>query len=382
MRVEELNKKKPKEVYNKYPHFPSRLITDDPDGVPHFVIGTGGDGKTFNELVEAIKIYQSGVFMNQTAILYPTKDEVLEQIANKNLFDKLLAEPETAEEYGEFIEQLTYEKDWVYYKGEPFCRLYAISMHAKYKPQDHSRIGNVWMDEFQRERYQKNEAFKIQDLIATIKRKKKPEEFRVVFTSNAISLAAPILIAFRIYELDETEDSDPDHPTYKIITKIYSKNDVLIAKVWNWKRPKEDVIAQNNDDVWMEIFQQSGYFDYRYGNEFKNDSLSNIIGKVEGDTRKYLNHIHLYKCQELYVNVYYIDKEFNDTKDNIYFFEVEENPNLKEVAYALSKDDVRDNVQYSPRMATEIAKKLMKNRLYYDNVATKQAVLETMLKFF
>lgn len=383
MRVEELNNLPQEEVYKKYDHFPSRLITADPDGVPQFVIGTGGDGKTFNELIEAIKIYQSGVFMNQSGFLFPTKTEVEDQIANKNLFDKLLSEPETAELYGEFIEQLTYEKDWVYHNGEPFCRLYAISMHAKYKPQDHSRIGNLWMDEFQREKYIKNEAFKIQDLIATIKRKKKPEEFRVVFTSNAISLAAPILVALRIYDLDELEETASEKPVYKIITKIYSKNGILIAKVWNWKRPKQQVLAQNNNDVYMEIFQQSGYYDYRYGNEFKNDSLSNVIGKnITKETKQYMEHIHLYKAQDIYVNVYYINAKYNSTRDNIYYFEVEDEPNKDQVAYALSRDDVNDNIQYKPSMAIEIAKKLMQNRLYYDNIATKQAVLDTMVKFF
>lgn len=111
MRVEELNKLKPQEVYNKYPHFPSQLITEDPDGVPHIVIGTGGDGKTYNELKQAIDIYLSGKLMNQSGFLYPTKTEVEEQIANKNLFDKLLGEPEDAEKYGSFIEDLSYEKD-------------------------------------------------------------------------------------------------------------------------------------------------------------------------------------------------------------------------------------------------------------------------------
>lgn len=90
------------------------------------------------------------------------------------------------------------------------------------------------MDEFQREKYLKGEAFKLQDLIATIKRKKKPKDFRVTFTSNAISLAAPLLVALRVYELDEipkTKWKDPRKPEYNIITPVYSKNGMLIAKV-------------------------------------------------------------------------------------------------------------------------------------------------------
>lgn len=131
----------------------------------------------------------------------------------------------------------------------------------------------------------------------------------------------------------------------------------------------------------MEIFDQSGYGAYRYGNEFKNDNLSNIIGELKGDTREYLNHMQLLKMQDLFIDVYYISKEHNETGDVIYYFQVNDDPDRATISDCLSREDINDNVNYNPRMANMIVKRLMKNRLYYDNVATKQAVLDTVVKF-
>ncbi|MFV0534497.1 MAG: hypothetical protein ACK5MR_12685 [Cumulibacter sp.] len=101
------------DVYELYPNYPAHVVSDDSDDCPIFTIGTGGAGKTFNELREAIDHFrnQPDYFYNQVGIFFPTLKAVETQISNKNLFDKLLSEEETAEEYGAFISRLVYAKD-------------------------------------------------------------------------------------------------------------------------------------------------------------------------------------------------------------------------------------------------------------------------------
>lgn len=372
MRVEDiLNIKDKQKVYDKYPYFPTHLITEDEDECWNFVIGTGGDGKTFGELCNAIDMYEEGGLKNQSAFIYPTKDEVKTIIDAQNLFDKLYEDEETAEKYSYFIENLTYKGDWIYYNGKPFVRLYAISQHYKYKPETHTRIGNIWMDEFEREKYLKNESFKIQDLFSTIIRRK--TGMRVSFTANAISLASPILVALDIYEINEDD----------IITPIYDDDGELVAKVWYWKRPMKDIEKQYEGSVHMRVFKKTGYADYRYGNEFKNDNMRNIMNIEEDDMKESgFNFLYTVRITEdMFVDIYNIPKDVIEyepdvdgnirTPQSLWYIKVNKDNN-RVITCAIDPDFVQDGVELRSEITDNLHHMIQYDRIWYDSVACKQ----------
>lgn len=387
---DEFNVEDRDEVYKKHPHFPSHLLTADVDDVPYVVIGTGGDGKTFNEMKTAIKRFQDpelGIH-NLSGFFYPTKAEVEQIIADASLFDKLLDNEESAEKYGEFVNKLTYNRDWIYHDGKPFCRLYAISMHAKYKAQDHTRIGNIWMDEFQRENYLKNEAFKIQDLIATIKRKKKSKYFRCVFTSNAISLASPITRSLGIYHIDKHSDyvDEEGTPDYSIVTRITNKKGLLMSKVVYWKRPVDQVDAQyETDDPFMAWFELSGYKDYRFGNKFKNDNMTNIMGEFETEDLQEFGELkHIFEIEQgFFVEVWMIPPENNVKNMVIWYVKKREKTNKsKDVTQAILQEFAGNSILYNPNWVTKMARKSVKNQLEFDSISTSQMIHDIVKSYY
>lgn len=364
MKLEDvLNKGSMEDIYKKYDFFPGHLITEDEEDGIKITIGTGGDGKTFNELKEAIKIFQKGGLHNKSAFLYPTKAELEEVRDAKNLFDKLLGEKDSADEFGEFIKEIRVKGDWFYWRDEPFVRLYSLNQHARYKPQDHTGIGNIWMDEFQRERYLKKEGFKIQDLLSTIIRKR--EGVRIHFTSNAISLNSPLFLVLGIYELDLNN----------IVSLKKAKSGRTKAKVIYWKRPWEDVKKKNNDSIMLEIFDEGGYADYRYKNNFKNDNVNNIINLPT----KEMEHIYRFEIEDLKIDIFYFETEKGES---LYYVDQADKKQRK-VQYYFHKNYFTDGLLDATEegITDGLLAKVQRGLVYYRNIPVKQTILDA-LRFY
>lgn len=374
MRVEEiLNKKSREKVYKKYKWFPSRLISEDEDRVNnmlHFVIGTGGDGKTLNEMVEAIKLFQSGVFENQSAFFFPVKEDIDEIMKTKDLFDKVLAAEEYKELYEEFINKLVYKNEMITYEGKIFVKFYSINQAHKYKPKDHTRIGNIWFDEFQREKYLPREGWKVMDLLSTIIRSKKG--VRIVFTANSVSLNSPLFIAMGFFEIDKDN-------IITLIKPVFI--DKVMAKLWYWKRPEEMLEERyEGDNAVILLSKTSGYYNYRYLNEF-NDDMHNII-KFTDEAMEKFEEKYTFKLYDIHITMYMISNIHTVDGKTRYYMALEKEWKEKEIRFCIHQDFAEDGVIFAKKIAEGLSiNAFQKDILLYENVVVKQYLWEILKKF-
>lgn len=396
-----LNTKNITKIYEEYKYFPMDLLMND-DTDMHFVLGVRGDGKTHNAKKYILKDwFEKGI---KSYWVVPHKNEVDEMIATKDfhmdiLIDEILVDdddwdPNDYQGYSKWdyinkhysqddiychglASQVRMQKDFLYDTTKEdieaqdwFLRFIPLSMYAKYKKGRHPRVLRMYFDEFMRETYLKNEAFKVLDLMTSVQREKK--EFKMIFLGNAISLNHPLFVALNVFELEEQ------------IINTYNDDKGKLFKIWKWKRPEEDAENKNGKLLWYRTGEITGYNDYAVKNNFKNDNVSNIVQFGEEDlTSGYIVRIHTFKIEDIYISAYKIDKQFNSQNKTLYWFRVEKDPSIiSTVKYAISRESVEDGIDYVPDMAWEIAGHVMKDRIWYDSIVAKQYLYEVIKRHF
>ncbi len=366
-----LNTNQIEEVYKEYKYFPFHLLDQDECNL-QFVLGVRGDGKTYNAKKYILKDwYEKGI---KSYWVVPTKTEMEEMVATKDFHQDLYDDEN--EDIQEFLERTTMEGEFLKEKKEGnednewFMRVIPLSMYHKYKKGKHPKVHRMYFDEFMRENYLKNEAFKTMDLLVSVQREK--QDFKFTFLGNAISLNHPMFVNIGVYELEEG----------KVITTINNpRTNTPIAKIWNWKRPPQDAEEKNAGLLWYELGELTGYNDYAVKNEFKNDNMSNIIPPNKVDLSIALKS-HTLDLGEVIVEIWYIPKQHNSTGEGIYYIKATKDKEaVKEIKYAIHQDYVRDNVIFKKELATNLAIRLQKNILYYDSIVAKQALWLILKKY-
>lgn len=395
-----LNSEELDKIYKQYKYFPMELLMND-DTDMHFVLGVRGDGKTHNAKKQIMKDWFDKKIKSYWIV--PYKNEVDEMVATKDfhldlLIDEILIPDDEwdIEEFGDtkwnwinnnysqddiychgLALQVRMQKDFLYdttkeniEEQDWFVRFIPLSMYAKYKKGRHPRVFRMYFDEFMREDYLKNEAFKVMDLMVSIQREKK--DFKAIFLGNAISLNHPMFVALNVYKLENQ------------IINTFNDSKGKLFKIWKWARPEEDAESKNGNLLWYRTGEITGYNDYAVKNNFKNDNVSNIVQFEEEDMNSgYINYIHTFKIAELHISAYSIDKSYNSQHKTLYWFKVEKDPSkIKLVKYAIDKDNVTDGIDYDPDMGWEIAGHIMKDRIWYDTIVTKQYIYEVVRQWF
>lgn len=386
-------------IYRENKYFPLHLAIND-DADLQFILGVRGDGKTFNAKKQILKDWFERKIKSYWII--PYKNEMEELMATKDfhldlLIDELMIPDEEwdKDEYGGLSKhayvEANYSEDDIYCHNlatkvgmrkeflvdtesnenyedcDWFMRMIPLSMYAKYKKGKHPRVNRIYFDEFMREDYLKNEAFKTIDLLTSVQREKK--DFKAIFLGNAISLNHPMFVALNVWQLEED----------KVITVIHDDKGKL-GKIWRWKRPEDQAEEKNGNLLWYRIGEVTGYNDYAVKNNFKNDNGANIVQFSEEDmTSGYIHYKHTFLINDIYISAYSIEKEFNSQNKRLFWFKIEKDPKkIKLVEYAIYKDSVQDGVIYDPNMAWDIAGHIMKDRIWYDSIVTKQYIYEAV----
>lgn len=380
MKIEDiLNKGNPDKIYSDNKYFPGHLLYDD-EFYYHIVIGVKGDGKSFWKLINMIKIWKRGM---HTVELIQTKDKIKELMRFQDYFDRLYAPGEendnldptgeiTNEEIHEFLNGLEYRDSSIWKDGAVVVKFVPLLGMDKNKDLVGAKTEWIVEDETFKDRYEKNTAYAFMLVIDTIFRKR--TDIKVTQLGNAISLNHPMFVAMGLYELSDD-----------IITihKGEQTNN-LLCKVWNWKRPLDEIEKSYSGSPLWDLYKETGYGDFAFKNEFKNDNLDNLISwVVMKQKEKYLSYLHTFKIQDIYVNVYSISRDNNSEGKLLYYYRAtKEKKDIAKVKYALMQDDANDKIKFAPEMTEQIAQRLQNNSMYYDSVVTKKMLWETVKNRF
>ncbi len=225
-------------------------------------------------------------------------------------------------------------------------------------------------DETFKDRYEKNTAYAFQLVLDTVFRKR--SDIKVTQLGNAISLNHPMFVALSLYRLEKD----------KVITFHHGAiTGKPMVKVWDWKRPVEDIKSTYGDSPLWDLYEETGYGDFAFKNEFKNDTLDNII-QLSDEQLKHGELIHTFVAQDIIVDCFMISAAKNSTGKVLYYYKVNRDKSKNDVKYALNQEDADDRTLYRPSMATDMANKLQRNVMWYDSVITKQSIWNTLKKFF
>lgn len=365
------------EVYKQHKYFPGDDLYNDPFYY-HIVVGVKGDGKSFWKLINMIKIWKRG---KHTIELIQTKDKIKELLRFQEYFDRLKAPGDdddildpsgelTNEEIYAFLEDIYYQDSSIWCEGRIVVKF--VPLLGMDKNKDLVGADTEWIveDESFKDRYEKNTAYAFMLIIDTVFRKR--SDIKVTQLGNAISLNHPMFVVLGMYQLDGE----------KVITLHKGPNTgKMMCKVWNWKRPVEDIKKSYGDSPLWDLYEETGYGDFAFKNEFKNDTMDNIVQLGE-EQLKHGQIQHTFKAQDLILDCYLIPKQKNNTGRPLWYYKVNRDKTKADVTYALNQEDADDQTIYRPSMATDMANKLQRNVMYYDSVVTKQAIWQTLKKFF
>lgn len=382
-----LNGESIEEVIEKNKYFPMHLLQQDECDM-QFVLGVRGDGKTHNAKKFILKDWYQLKYKSYWVTT--TKTEMEDMMATKDfhmdlLLDELheMIDEDELEEikdkysdddiYCHFLAEKTkMDREFLYDdEGEYIMRLIPLSQYSKYKKGKHPRVMRMYYDEFMKETYLKLEAFKIQDLMTSVQREK--VGFKMIFLGNAISLNHPMFVSLNVLRLEDdvviTTGEDDKGPLYR---------------VWRWKRPLDHAEEKNGDILWYRIGAITGYNDYAVNNNFKNDEITNIIDpEVVNQVNEFADFVRTYKAQDIYIDVWKVPPANNDEGRVLYIFKLNKDAQkASEVRYALNQEDADDTTLYDPSQSLAMAQRLQRGQFYYDSIATKQALWETIRKWF
>lgn len=379
MNVEEyMNKTNASEMYGKHKYFPGDLLYNDP-WYYHIVIGVKGDGKSFWKLINMLKIWKRG---KHTVELIQTKEKIKEIMRFQDYFDRLYAPGDEEdildvageldnEEINNMVDNMEYRDSSIWLDGRLVVKF--VPLLGMDKNKDLVGATTEWIveDETFKDRYEKNTAYAFMLILDTIFRKR--SDIKVTQLGNAISLNHPMFVAFGCYELDKDKVITFHHGAY---------TDKPIVKIWNWKRPIEDIEKSYGDSPLWDLYQETGYGDFAFKNEFKNDNLDNIINIDDSILNKNGELQHTFVAQDIIVDCWFINKDKNNTGRPLWYYKVNREKSKSDVKYALNQEDADDKTIYRPSMATDMANKLQRNVMWYDSVITKQSIWNTLKKFF
>lgn len=365
-------------VYKQHKYFPGDLLYNDP-WYYHIVVGVKGDGKSFWKLINMFKIWKRG---KHTVELIQTKDKIKELMRFQDYFDRLKAPGDdddildptgemTNDEIYNILDNLYYQDSSIWCDGRIIVKF--VPLMGMDKNKDLVGADTEWIveDESFKDRYEKNTAYAFMLIVDTIFRKRK--DIKVTQMGNAISLNHPMFVVLGMYQLDGD----------KIITNHYGPNTKkLMCKVWNWKRPIDDIEKSYGDSPLWALYEETGYGDFAFKNEFKNDTMDNIVQLTDEDL-SYATLQHIFKVEDLLVECYMIPKQYNNRERTIWYYKVNrELKKAQDVNYALEREDADDTTIYRPTMAADMANKLQRDSMWYESVVVKQSIWKVLRKFF
>ncbi len=378
MQVEEImNVENSDEMYKKHKYFPGDLLYQD-DWYYHIVIGVKGDGKSFWKMINMIKIWKRG---KHTIELMQTQEKIKIAMQFCDYFDRLrspgheddILDPSgelTNEEIYEFMEKLEYRQSAIWCEGRIVVKF--VPLLGMDKNKDLVGANTEWIveDETFKDRYEKKTAYAFMLILDTVFRKR--NDIKVTQLGNAISLNHPMFVALSLYRLERD----------KVVTFHHGPiTGKPMVKVWDWKRPVEDIKKTYGDSPLWDLYEETGYGDFAFKNEFKNDNLDNII-QLSDEQLKHGELIHTFVAKDVIVDCYMITADKNSTGKVLYYYRVNRAKTKNDVKYALNQEDADDKTLYRPSMATDMANKLQRNVMWYDSVITKQSIWHTLKKFF
>lgn len=372
-----------KDTYKKYKFFPGKLLYED-EFPFHVVIGVKGDGKTFWKLLNMIKIFKRGM---HTIEIAPTKEKIKEILRYKNYFERLyvdqlkegirLDHDLTNEEITDFLDGLDYKNDSIWKDEKLVVRFVPLLGLDKNKDIVGTKTEWIVQDEAFTDSYDKKTSYGFQLILDTVFRKRK--DLKITMLGNAVSLNHPLFIILGVFQLDE-------NLVVNIIKGETTKKTIL--KVWNWKRDLKEIKDSYDGGYLYDLFTETGYADFAFKNEFKNDNLSNVVKISDNDVKKYCKLQHIFRIEELFIDFYMIEAKYSPVKDDqgknrtIYYFKGNRQRDISEIKYALTRDEVNDNIKFRPDVAYKMSDLLMNNLFYYDSIAVSIRIKNVLQRFF